>query len=157
VEAPSTKVHIHVEEQGGGAPFVEDQGKQVVEDSLRGSAVAKIAWPRCTSQEDISAAASAMTVQALVIAGELDQVDSVSTLEAELLARIPHAVMYVLRGTGYVSSRESPRDIAQLLGQFLNRWRRKRRRLTAGKPAAYAAVCTTHVPPTSQAFRQSSS
>lgn len=97
-----------------------EQRKQVVEDSLRGGTVAKIAWPRYTSQEDISAAVSAITVPTLVIAGELDRVDSVSTLETELLARIPHAVMRVLRGTGHLSPLESPRDIAELLNQFLS-------------------------------------
>ncbi|CAN7315411.1 alpha/beta fold hydrolase [Caballeronia sp. LjRoot31] len=99
--------------------LTEDQRKQVVEDSLRGGTVAKIAWPRSTSLEDISAAVSAITVPTLVIAGELDRVDSVSTLETELLTRIPHAVMRVLRGTGHLSPLESPRDIAELLGQFL--------------------------------------
>ncbi|CAN7332985.1 alpha/beta hydrolase [Caballeronia sp. LjRoot34] len=99
--------------------LTEDQRKQVIEDSLRGGAVAKLAWPRYTSQEDISAAVSAITVPTLVIAGELDRVDSVSTLETELLTRIPHAVMRVLRGTGHLSPLESPRDIAELLGQFL--------------------------------------
>ncbi len=83
-------------------------------------AAAKIAWPRYTSQEDISAVVSAITVPTLVIAGELDRVDTVSTLETELLARIPHAVMHVLPGTGHLSPLESPRDVAELIGQFLS-------------------------------------
>ncbi len=101
-------------------PLTEDQRKQVIEDSLRGGTAAKIAWPRYTSQEDISAAVSAIAVPTWVIAGELDRVDSVSTLEAELLARIPHAVMHVLPGTGHLSPLESPRDVAELIGKFLS-------------------------------------
>lgn len=101
--------------------LAEDQRKQMIEDSLRGGAVAKIAGPRYTSQEDISAAVRVgpITVPTLVIAGELDRVDSVSTLETELLTCIPHVVMRMLCGTGHLSPLESPRDIAELLGQFL--------------------------------------
>lgn len=101
-------------------PLTKDQRKQVIEDSLRGGAAAKIAWPRYTSQEDISAAVSAITVPVLVIAGELDRVDSVSTLETEVLARLPRAVMRVLPGTGHLSPLESPQDIAELIGKFLS-------------------------------------
>ncbi|WP_413734915.1 alpha/beta fold hydrolase [Sodalis sp. RH21] len=101
-------------------PLTKEQRKQVIEDSLRGGAAAKIAWPRYTSQEDISEEMSAITVPTLVIAGELDRVDSVSTLEIELLMRIPHADMHVLPGTGHLSPLESPRDIAELIGIFLS-------------------------------------
>ncbi len=101
-------------------PLTEDQRKQVIDDSLHGGAAAKIAWPRYTSQEDISAVVSGITVPTLVIAGELDRVDSVSTLETELLARIPHAVMHVLPGTGHLSPLESPRDVAESIGKFLS-------------------------------------
>ncbi len=101
-------------------PLTEGQREQVIEDSLRGGVAAKVAWPRYTSQEDISAVVSAITVPTLVIAGELDRVDSVSTLETELLTRIPHAVMRVLPVTGHLSPLESPRDIAELIGEFLS-------------------------------------
>jgi len=101
-------------------PLSKDLREQVIEDSLRGGAAAKIAWPRYTSQEDISTAVSAITVPTLVIAGELDRVDSVSTLEAELLTRIPHADMHVLPGTGHLSPLESPLDVAELIGKFLS-------------------------------------
>ena len=101
-------------------PLADELRRQVIEDSLRGGAAAKIAWPRYTSQEDISAAVSAIAVPTLVIAGERDQVDSVATLETELLTRIPHAVMHVLPGTGHLSPLESPREVAGLIGEFLS-------------------------------------
>ncbi len=55
----------------------------------------------------------------LLIAGELDQVDPVETLRAELLARIHHAVMSVLPETGHLSPLESPREVAALISEFL--------------------------------------
>ncbi|WP_413729574.1 alpha/beta fold hydrolase [Sodalis sp. RH22] len=101
-------------------PLTEGQRRQVIEDSLRGGAAAKIAWPRHSSQEDISAAVSAITVPVLVIAGECDRVDSVSTLETELLPRIPQARMRVLAGTGHLSPLESPGEIAALIRTFIS-------------------------------------
>lgn len=100
-------------------PITKQQRKQVVEDSLRGGVEAKIAWPRYTSQEDISGDVSGITVPTLLIAGELDQVDPVETLRAKLLARIHHAVMSVLPETGHLSPLESPREVAALISEFL--------------------------------------
>ncbi len=50
-----------------------------------------------------------------MIAGELDRVDTVETLRAELLPRIPQAVLHVLPGTGHLSPLESPTDIARIV------------------------------------------
>jgi hypothetical protein len=57
-------------------------------------------------------------VPTVVIAGELDQVDSVGLLKAELLSRIPHAVLNVLPGTGHLSPLESPQELGRLVGDF---------------------------------------
>ena len=56
--------------------------EQVIEDSLRGAPQAKAAWPRSTSLEDITRDVAAIDVPTIVIAGELDRVDSVGTLKA---------------------------------------------------------------------------
>jgi pimeloyl-ACP methyl ester carboxylesterase len=92
--------------------------EQVIEDSLRGAPQAKVAWPRSTSLEDITRKVASINVPTTVIAGELDRVDSVGLLKAELLSRIPHAVLHVLPGTGHLSPLESPQDIARLIGDF---------------------------------------
>ncbi len=94
--------------------------EQVVEDSLRGADQAKAAWPKSTSQEDITAAVAGINVPTLVIAGELDRIDSVATLEAELLTRIPYATMRVLPGTGHLSPLESPTEVAALIDEFVD-------------------------------------
>jgi pimeloyl-ACP methyl ester carboxylesterase len=81
-------------------PLRTEDREQVIEDSLRGSPPAKIAWPRLTSLEDIAAYVGDINVPTLVIAGALDRVDPPIRLQAELLPRIPQAVMHVLPGTG---------------------------------------------------------
>ena len=92
--------------------------EQVIADSLRGAPAAKSAWPRATSLEDITAQVSAINVPVVVIAGELDRVDSPALLQAELLSRVPQAVMHVLPGTGHLSMLESPDALVPLIDQF---------------------------------------
>lgn len=92
--------------------------EQVIEDSLRGAPQAKAAWPSSTSLEDITREVAAIDAPTLVIAGELDRVDSVEILKAELLPRIPHAVLHILPETGHLSPLESPRELARLIADF---------------------------------------
>jgi pimeloyl-ACP methyl ester carboxylesterase len=92
--------------------------EQVITDSLRGAPPAKLAWPKATSLEDITPHVSAIDVPTIVIVGELDRVDSPNLLEAELLSRIPQAVMHVLPGTGHLSMLESPDALSPLIKQF---------------------------------------
>ena len=76
------------------------------------------AWPRATSLEDITGEMTAIAVPTVVIAGECDKVDPVDVLRAEVLTRIPQAVMHVLPGTGHLSPLESPQELAALIGRF---------------------------------------
>jgi pimeloyl-ACP methyl ester carboxylesterase len=92
--------------------------EHVIEDSLRGAPQAKTAWPKFTSLEDIAAQVGDINVPTLVIAGELDREDPPIRLRAELLTRIPQAVMHVLPGTGHLSMLESPDAVARLIAEF---------------------------------------
>jgi pimeloyl-ACP methyl ester carboxylesterase len=91
---------------------------QVISDSLRGAPPAKLAWPRATSLEDISAQVGAIDVATLVISGERDRVDPPVLLKAELMSRIPQSVMKVLPDTGHLAMLESPAELAHLIGEF---------------------------------------
>jgi pimeloyl-ACP methyl ester carboxylesterase len=91
---------------------------QVIEDALGGSPEAKRAWPMSTSQEDIRERVSRIEVPTLVIANELDKVDPVSELRAELLPRIPHAKMEIIPATGHLSPLESPIELAKIIARF---------------------------------------
>jgi len=101
-----------------GKPLSPKDREQVIQDSLRGAPQAKAAWPRSTSLEDITHEVAAITVPTTVIAGELDRVDGIGLLKAELLPRIPHAGLSVLPGTGHLSPLESPEELARLIGDF---------------------------------------
>jgi len=92
--------------------------EQVITDSLRGALPANIAWPRATSLEDITAHVGAIDAPVIVIAGELDRVDSLGLLKSELLSRVPQGVMYKLPGTGHLSMLESPDALALLIQDF---------------------------------------
>lgn len=99
-------------------PLSAGDREQVIADSLRGAPQAKAAWPTATSLEDITSEVAAITVPTLVIAGEADRVDSVDLLKAELLSRIPHAILRVLPATGHLSMLESPSELAGIIGEF---------------------------------------
>jgi pimeloyl-ACP methyl ester carboxylesterase len=101
-----------------GKPLNADDLETVVQDSLRGAASAKAAWPLVMSQEDITAQVGAIDVPTIVIGGELDRVDSIAALQAEVMPRIPHAVLHRLPGTGHLSMLESPKLLAQIILDF---------------------------------------
>ncbi|HEY2021929.1 alpha/beta hydrolase [Paraburkholderia sp.] len=94
--------------------------EQVVEDSLKGAPQAKAAWPDIAMREDITAAVASIDVPTVVISGELDQVDRLATLQAELLPRVPHAAMHVLAGVGHLSPLEAPAEVARIIASFLS-------------------------------------
>jgi pimeloyl-ACP methyl ester carboxylesterase len=99
-------------------PLSAEDREQVIKDSLRGAPAAKIAWLRATSLEDITAQVRSIDVPTAVISGELDKVDTVGTLKRELVARIPHAVLHVVPGTGHLSMLESPDALVPLIERF---------------------------------------
>jgi pimeloyl-ACP methyl ester carboxylesterase len=99
-------------------PLTVEDREQVIADSLRGAPPAKLAWPKATSLEDITAQVGAINVPTIIITGELDRIDSPKLLQAELLSRVPQALMHVLKGTGHLSMLESADALVPLIGQF---------------------------------------
>jgi pimeloyl-ACP methyl ester carboxylesterase len=100
-------------------PLSAAHREQVIEDSLRGAPQAKAAWPLYASLEDITREVAAIDVPAIVIAGELDRVDSVETLRSQLLPHIPHARMQVVPGSGHLSPLEAPVEVAGFIQEFV--------------------------------------
>ncbi|SAK56938.1 alpha/beta hydrolase [Caballeronia fortuita] len=94
------------------------QREQVIEDSLKGAPQAKAGWPNVALREDISSESAAIVAPTIVISGELDQVDRIETLEAELLPRVPHAVLRIVPSTGHLSPLESPVEVASIIEEF---------------------------------------
>lgn len=92
--------------------------ERVIEDSLKGAPQARAAWPEVAMQEDISVAVAWIEVPVIVVCGELDQVDRVATLQAELLPRIPHAALRILPGIGHLSPLEAPAELVRTIRRF---------------------------------------
>lgn len=100
-------------------PLAPVRREQVIEDSLRGAPQAKAAWPNLAMREDITADVAAINVPVQVISGELDKVDRVETLRAELLPRIAGARLEVLPGIGHLSPLEAPSAVAAAIRRFV--------------------------------------
>jgi pimeloyl-ACP methyl ester carboxylesterase len=111
-------VEMSIDQVLTAKPLKPADREQVIADSLRGAPPAQKAWPLSASQEDISDAVAAIAVPTLVIACELDRVDSVEATRSQLLPRIPGAVLQVLPGTGHLSPLESPDELARLIDPF---------------------------------------
>jgi len=93
--------------------------RQVVEDSLRGGEQARLAWPRQSMVQDLSADVAAIEAPVLVLAGSHDKVDPPAVLAEHLLPLIPTASLAVLTGTGHLSPLEVPDQVAARVGAFV--------------------------------------
>ncbi|BBH67794.1 hydrolase [Actinoplanes sp. OR16] len=92
---------------------------QVVADSLSAaSPEARTAWPLHGIAEDITAAARAIAVPVLVVAGEHDVVEPVGVLRTNLLPYLTRAEFRVLPGTGHLMPLEAPDALAQAIAEF---------------------------------------
>jgi pimeloyl-ACP methyl ester carboxylesterase len=108
-----------VEQVLSGSTLMREELEFVVEDSIRGAAAAKAAWPLDASQEDITANVAHIAVPILIISGEADRVDPPSVLRQELLTRIPQAELHILSGVGHLSPLEAPMELAGLIEVFV--------------------------------------
>jgi len=95
--------------------------EQIVEDSLRGSPQAKRAWPTSAILEDISKEVPNIAVHTLVVAGELDRLDSVEQHRREVLGRIPGAAMEIVNGSGHLVPIDEPDQLASAIARFVTR------------------------------------
>jgi pimeloyl-ACP methyl ester carboxylesterase len=107
----------------------DDLREQVIADSLRGAPQAKSAWPMIVMSEDIVSEVAKISVPVLVLAGELDQVDRVDSLQRDVVARIPGTRLHVLLGTGHLSPLEVPLAVAQNIQEFVSGLNHQQRNL----------------------------
>jgi pimeloyl-ACP methyl ester carboxylesterase len=90
----------------------------VVSDMLRGSELAKQAWPAYAMGEDVSAAVGKLQTAAVVLAAELDTVEPLERVVTETCARLPDAQLFVLKGSGHLSPLDAPEALSQHILQF---------------------------------------
>ena len=93
--------------------------EQIIEDSLSGSQAAIQAWPNSSILEDISEEVLKINAPTLVVAGELDRIDSIEQHKREVVARIGGAEFTVIQGSGHLIPIEKPTELAHLLLNFV--------------------------------------
>jgi pimeloyl-ACP methyl ester carboxylesterase len=91
-----------------------------VEDSLSGSREATMAYPMESILEDISPEAAKINVPTVLLAGELDQVDSIERHKAEVLAYIPNAQFKIIEGSGHLIPIDEPVQLAKEIASFMS-------------------------------------
>jgi pimeloyl-ACP methyl ester carboxylesterase len=92
---------------------------QIVEDSMSGSREATMAFPTGSILEDISSEALKIGVPTLVLAGELDRLDSIDQHKREVVARIPNARLEIIKGSGHLIPIDEPAQLARAIAQFV--------------------------------------
>ena len=100
-------------------PPNESTVEQIVEDSLRGSVAAKLAWPTSAAYEDISQRVKDINVPTLILAGDQDRQDQLHQQQTEVLPRIPGARLEVVRESGHLSPINQPGQLADAIKAFL--------------------------------------
>jgi 3-oxoadipate enol-lactonase len=93
--------------------------EQIVEDSMSGSREATLAYPTASILEDISSEVSKISVPTLVIAGELDQLDSIEQHKREVVARIPNTQVEIIKGSGHLVPIDEPVQLAEQIASFI--------------------------------------
>lgn len=93
--------------------------EQIVEDSMSGSREATLAYPTASILEDISSEVSKINVPTLVLAGELDQLDSVEQHKREVVARIANAQFAIVKGSGHLIPIDEPVQLAKEIASFV--------------------------------------
>ena len=94
--------------------------EQIVEDSMSGSREATMAYPMESILEDISPEVAKINVPTILLAGELDQVDSIERHKAEVLAYLPNARFKIIEGSGHLIPIDEPVQLAKEIASFMS-------------------------------------
>lgn len=95
--------------------------EQIVEDSMSGSRAATLAYPTSSIFEDISHEVPKIAVPTLVLAGELDQLDSIEQHKREVVARIANARLEIIPRSGHLIPIDEPEELAKHIEKFCRR------------------------------------
>ena len=98
--------------------------EQIIEDSMSGSREARLAYPTASILEDISFEVSKINVPTLILAGELDQLDSVEQHKREVVARIANARLAIIKGSGHLIPIDEPVQLAKEIASFVNQFQK---------------------------------
>jgi pimeloyl-ACP methyl ester carboxylesterase len=80
-----------------------------------------MAYPMESIFEDISPEAAKINVPTVLLAGELDQLDSIERHKSEVLPYIPHAQLKIIKGSGHLVPIDEPVQLAKEIASFLGK------------------------------------
>ncbi len=100
-------------------PLMEEQRRQVIEDTIGGAQGAKLAWISEGMTLDISDLAKAISAPVYVVMGSADQVEREADLRETLMPLLRDARFEILEGVGHLSPLEAPRSVAEAISDFL--------------------------------------
>ena len=78
-----------------------------------------MAYPMESILEDISAEVANINVPTVLLAGELDQVDSIERHKTEVLAYLPNAEFKIIKGSGHLIPIDEPHERAKEIASFM--------------------------------------
>src|ERR1700676_1329814 len=78
----------------------------------------QVAYPMESILEDISAAVTNIDAPTVLLADELDQVDSIERHEAEVLAYLPNAEFKIIKGSCHLVPIDEPVQLAKEIASF---------------------------------------
>jgi pimeloyl-ACP methyl ester carboxylesterase len=96
-------------------PLPEAVREQIIEDTLRGSAGAKQAWPLQGMVADISQEASRIAVPICIIAGGDDSVEPEASLRVAFGKVLKEVKIVVIPGVGHIAPLEAPAKLANAI------------------------------------------
>jgi pimeloyl-ACP methyl ester carboxylesterase len=79
-----------------------------------------MAYPMESILEDISPEVAKINVPTVLLAGELDQVDSIERHKPEVLTHIPNARFEIIKGSGHFIPIYEPEQLARRISAFVN-------------------------------------
>ena len=103
-----------------GSPLPPVLHEQVIDDTLRGEAGAKRAWPDHGMTQDVSAGLEGVTLPVDVLIGERDQVERGAVLRPALSRLLPQATFAIVPETGHLLPLEAPEAIALACKRMLS-------------------------------------
>ncbi len=93
----------------------------LVEDMMKGSEFAKAAWTACVMAEYILEDARKIDVPVLVIAGELDRIETMERLKGEILGNVNGAELVIAQISVHLLPVETPREVLSLMREFVEK------------------------------------
>ena len=78
-----------------------------------------MAYPMESIFEDISSEVAKINVPTVLLAGELDQVDSIERHKTEFLAHLPNAELKIIKGSGHLIPIDEPHELAKEIVSFM--------------------------------------